>query len=348
MKTRFRLAALLGALLALAAGCGKKSPVPIDDPPAGPPDTTEYALADRTPGEGSVVRCTLRTERAYRWIVKDAAGKETAEPAETTVKEEVSYRETVDAFPDGARRPTKARVTIDKWSPPRAEAKGGPPPRVPDLKIDKPEPEPPVEGRELLVAKAGGDGRYDFRAADGKPLGDGARLFLARLFGDDHDPFAARDFLPEKPVRVSATWEVSIRPLMRTLNQPGALVQFDREKSKGRGKLVRVYEKDGRKYARVELTAEAVPTSSMKGQKGVTVNELGLSAKWEIDLCIDGSRHDLFATGTYEVLIDFAHEGEGSSRSTTKGTVTISEIEEKVGKAANPAKPGGEPPGAKK
>lgn len=315
MQLRFSFAALFCALLALV-GCGKK------DSEGGGGDTTEYTLNVRTPGEGSSLRGTLKIDMALTIDVKDKDGRSIPEAKGRDIKKEVAYRETIETFPDGVKRPTKSRVTIDKWEKSKdafGAAKGG--------GFGK------IVGREIVIEKR--NGFYDFRPADNGGLDPGARLFLDKRYQDYFESFNVQDFLPGKPVRLYSSWDLPVKRLVKALGE-AAMVPFDEGKSKGSGKLTRVWDKDGRKYGRIELTAEIVMKSP---EKGIELKEGKVQLGWVVELCIDGSKHDVSATATVDSSIEFTSPKEGSGKVKVKGTMTITEVEEKIGKAAHPPAP---------
>jgi hypothetical protein len=269
MKTRI-LPALLAALL--LAGCKKKGGGEPDDP-------TEYTLDARIPGEGSGLRGSFKIDMKINVDARDQAGKPIPEAKGMDVREEIGYRETIEKFPDGAKKPTRSRFRIDKWE----KAKG-------DVGITKDEVMSRIVGRDILIEKQP-SGIYDFRAADNGPIAHDVHIFLDKRYSDLYEGFNILDFLPGKPVRKYATWDIPIKRMTAAMGS-ALNVPFDQQKSKGSARLTSVFEKDGRKYGRIEMTANIVPNFPA----GVSVKEAKIDLKWTLELCIDGSRHDVLAT----------------------------------------------------
>lgn len=311
---------LCGTLIVLLLGCGKKDE---DGGGGGGGDSTEYTINVRTPGEGSSLRGTLKVDLKMSVDVKDNNGKPIPEAEGKDIKEEIGYRETIDAFPDGSKRPTRSRITIDKWE----KAKGA-------QGLSKDGVMPKIVGREITVEKIGGF--YDIRATDNGGIDPGLRLFLDKRYQDFYDTFNVHDFLPGKPVRLYSSWDLPVKKMLKALGSEAGGFPLDESKSKGSAKLTRVWDKDGRKYGRIEMTANLVLRIP---DKDVTVKDSKIAVNWAVELCIDGSKHDVSATATVDISFDIASAKQGSGSVKMKGTVALTEFEEKVGKAANPAKP---------
>jgi hypothetical protein len=252
--------------------------------------------------------------------VRDASGRPIPEAKGQDIKDEISYREIIDTFPDDAKKPTKARVHIDKWEKEKGTVGFGNP-GVRDR----------IVGREIIIEKR--HGFYDIRAADNDPINHELRMFIDKRYSDLYEGFNILDFLPGKPTRTYVSWDIPVKRLVSAMGQ-AANFPFDAKKSTGKGQLTGVFDKDGRKYGRIELTANIVP--DFPG-KDVAMQEAKIDLKWTVELCIDGSRHDVKATANIDVVMAFSHAREGSGRVTAKGVVVIAETEEKIGKAAKPA-----------
>jgi hypothetical protein len=316
MKRPSVLGLLVCGLLALV-GCGKKSDSDGTDGGGGgggTPDPTEYTIALRTPGEGSTVRGLVNYERTIWRDSRDAAGKSRANSTNQTAKEETGFIETIGAFPDGAKKATKARVKIDKWWRDRAGSV-------------KPELAPRVIGSEVTV---------ELRK-DGYAIGpcDGALVaFLRKRYQNPDEEFDARDFLPEKPLKTGVPWDVPILPLLSSFPGVPSFGYNSKKPTTAAGELVRVEERAGRKYGRIRLKASVTPGAIMVGD---TLKEGRFDVEWVIDACIDGTRHDIRAWGTVDFLLDIVEREGGTLKMTIKGTLAVNETEETIGAAATPA-----------
>ncbi|MCI0702024.1 MAG: hypothetical protein L0241_13155 [Planctomycetia bacterium] len=315
MKARYPLGLLICGLIVLV-GCGKKDETDSGSG-GGSSDTTEYTLKVRTPGEGSQLRGSVKIEMSMSLVARDPNGKRLPGKEKTT-KEEIGYSETIETFPDGAKKPTKSRAKIDKWV---KDKNGG---------ITKEEVMKRIVGRDIIIEKQ--FGTYNIHAQDGGPIDPEVYIFLDKRYQEAYEGFNIHDFLPDKPVKIGTTWPIPIERLVKAMGN-AANFPFDAKKSTGSGKLLRVDDKDGKKYGRIKLEANIVPKIS---EKDVAITDMKVEMNWIIDLCIDGSRHDITAKATVEVSVKFSDPKEGTGKAEVKGTITISEIEEKIGKAANP------------
>lgn len=140
-------------------------------------------------------------------------------------------------------------------------------------------------GKAIVVEK-GADG-YTF-TADGKPLTGKAAEVLAKEFNaamDAHDPDSLR---PPKPVRVGDTWALDAKKVTEGFGVSG--LTPDPEKSSASGKLLRVYDRDGRRYGVTEVTIEVAVTKLTEGTK-VAPLQPGAAVAMTVteDGCLDGT-----------------------------------------------------------
>jgi hypothetical protein len=172
----------------------------------------------------------------------------------------------------------------------------------------------PWQGRKVPFELA--DGKLTSKA-EGKPLPKDAVAVLekqaAARFIDTVLPL-----LPEKAVEVGDTWKVPAKKAVSGLKVP-----FDEKHTEASGKLIKVYEKGGVKFAVVELQASV----ALKGVDGGK-----LDYKVRIDAAIDGKstrgsyRADLTITGARPIEVK---ERKLTANGTTRGTVTLEVSEQK-------------------
>src|SRR5262249_51907008 len=89
--------------------------------------------------------------------------------------------------------------------------------------------------------------------AEGKP-----ELTADELSVVSERPKAKQDaiFVPETPVKVGGTWNIKIKDLAGTFDNGFPESSVDVDKSKAEGKLLRVYEKENRKFGILQFTVQ--------------------------------------------------------------------------------------------
>jgi hypothetical protein len=242
-----------------------------------------YAIKIKESGKGDVtqVDSTDRTDSQTKFL--DAAGKLLADPngkpvldkAEKTEKV-AAYRETVLEKEPGKRRATRLERHYDKAQ----------------VTTDGKARDLPYQGKTVLIEKK--EGKYHFRIKDGEELeGDDAKQLNEEFNKDADEEFdLQKAVLPGKAVGINDSWKLDLGPLVTSFAR-ATKMQIDADKAEGRGKLVKVYDKDGARFGVMELHLE-LPLKEM----GEGKNKLTLQAgsKWTMDItldgCIDGSRLD--------------------------------------------------------
>ncbi len=151
----------------------------------------------------------------------------------------------------------------------------------------------PYQGRAVLFRNR--DGQPYTAAADGKPAlpREVLERLARRLAGDERKRDLPR---PREPVRVGETWPIDGKEFER-LFFPGV----DTSRTSGRGKLVRVYRKDGKRFGVLEYRFSYVAP----GRQGEG------PARGEITLVLDTPIDGSAAIGRMTL----------KSRATQKGTV---------------------------
>ena len=180
------------------------------------------------------------------------------------------YTEEVVTKPAGAKRPTKLRRTYETAE----ETKNG---EKQDLDL---------AGKTVVVEKAG-DG-YTITVDGKEPTGPAADV-LKKEFAKEKQ-VNDEDMLPKEPVKVGGTWAIDLGPLAK--DAAGEL-EFDAAKSKGAGKLVKVYDKGGKKFGTMEITIElALTKAGPAGQQLDLKAGSKMTMTGTVDTCIDGSRNE--------------------------------------------------------
>jgi hypothetical protein len=134
----------------------------------------------------------------------------------------------------------------------------------------------PHEGKKVLFEKT--NKGWEVSAEEGKPLPSGTVKELSKQASqsilDSLTPL-----LPNRAVKVGETWSVSGKQAQAI--SPGA--EIDTKRSKGSGKLVKVYRKGKRLFGMLELNAELVLVVPGKG------SEMKITLEGTADAVIDGS-----------------------------------------------------------
>jgi hypothetical protein len=130
---------------------------------------------------------------------------------------------------------------------------------------------------ETVVFELNKEGKYVARAEGKNALGDEDRKNLEEDLNRDGraaDPLQA--LLPDKAVKVGDSWEITGKKLASFWGK-GA----DAAKSRGKGKLVKVYKKGEKQWGTIEVSAEiALEADKMPAKADLTMT---------LDVAIDGS-----------------------------------------------------------
>lgn len=233
-------------------------------------DDGPVTIKIKHPGPGDRVKET-KTETTTNKVSFTVMGMDMSKDEQTASN--MVYVEEVVTRPVGAKRATKLKRTYETAT----LTKDG-------EKIDL-----GLVGKTVVIEKK--DAGYDI-TVDGKAIDGPAADVLKKEFKKEKQ-VNDEDMLPKNPVKVGGTWKIDMAPLAK--DAAGEL-DIDVAKSKGTGKLIKVYDKGGHKYGVVEITLELVLTKI--GGEAQTI-ELKDGSKMTVtavlDSCIDGSKSD--ATG---------------------------------------------------
>lgn len=255
MKHILRLTAL-GLMLGLT-GCGavKEStknkgvavlPARGESDKSLAPGSAEYTIKfkykdiykDSNPGDVAHIievrasEATLSTTHADGKILKEDHSK----ASETFV-----YTQTILEKPDKDKPPTRLRRQYE-----RAEKKDG----------DK-TTRMGFHGKTVLIEKK--HGKWGFHYEDGPELALEDAVIVYRDF--HHDETVAEEGgltelqLPKKPVKVGETWPLDAVTIAKK-SEKASLFPLDAAKAAGTGKLLRVYQQNGRQFGVLELTMD--------------------------------------------------------------------------------------------
>jgi hypothetical protein len=240
-----------------------------------------YAIKFKEPGKGDVTQVDSTDKSDSHNQLLDSAGKLLTDPngkasldSAETVEKVAAYRETVLEKEPGKLQPTRLERHYD-----RAQVKTGGKTR--DL---------PYQGKTVLIEKK--DGKYHFRVKDGAELEGDDAAQLDEEFNKGSDEEFLKAFLPGKAVAVNDSWKIDMGPLVTAYARANKL-DIDADKAEGKGKLVKVYEKDGARFGVLEVHLELPLKGMGEGNKKLP---LQAGSKWTMDVsadgCIDGSRLD--------------------------------------------------------
>ena len=115
-------------------------------------------------------------------------------------------------------------------------------------------------------------------------------------------------FLPRKAVKVDETWKLDVTQLARDFTKDGK-IETDETKAKGSGKLLKVYQKDGKQFGVFELTVEVPVTALINDGNKTPTKEGKITIKLERDGPIDGTLGET----TIKAQFDGAIKGEISA-----------------------------------
>lgn len=181
------------------------------------------------------------------------------------------YVEEVVTRPAGAKRATKLKRTYETAT----LTKDG-------EKIDL-----GLAGKTVMIEKK--DGGYDI-TVDGQAVDGPAADVLKKEFNKEKQ-VNDEDLLPKEPIKVGGTWKIDIGPLAK--DAAGEL-DIDVAKSKGTGKLVKVYDKGGHKYGVMEITVELALTKIGGEAQAIELKDgAKMTVTAVMDSCIDGTKADV-------------------------------------------------------
>jgi hypothetical protein len=258
MRTAWKLLTIAAMIL---TGCGKedkKPSSPAGGTPAAPSAPATYTIKlKRFPDVGKSVVITGTEKITGTVKVTDSTGKVLNEGKEKA--DEVSEKKYTQTILEGdGARPRKYKEEYEKaiaHSAPR-----------------------PLQGR-TVVYELKGD-KYEV-TVEGEPALDAKDL--KELTDKANKPDLNAAVTPKNPVKTGETWPIDVQVLAKALGEGQDL---DAAQSKADAKLVRVYDKDGKRFGVIELHLKA----AFKSMQGMAFDPpLVIEMQGTLDTAIDGS-----------------------------------------------------------
>jgi len=182
-------------------------------------------------------------------------------------------------------------------------------------------------GKTVLVEKKGD--KYKF-TVDGEELAEDDAEDLEKEFNKkDEFPLENEDFLPGKPVKLGDSWAVDAEKVVKSFGEDSPMI-LDAKGTKLSGKLVKVYQKDGKQFGVIELTL-LLAVKEMKLDGNATPMKPGskITGTVTLDVCIDGTSH----AGSEKATLKFDLSGEiPNGKIAITGNVVMLKSQEEVGK----------------
>ena len=290
------------ALLLLVGGLG------VLTLPASGRDEPTYAimLKKEAAGDRTKVASTDAGDVRFRLEVM---GQELDKGEKKTLRQ--VYTEEIVEKPAGAKKPTKLARTYQTAT----ATKDGK--RTTHI----------YQGKTVRIEKKGE--KYVFTADGTEITGDDAEELESEFNKKDDIPLDDEDLMPDKPVKVNETWTVDAKKITAAF-EGGGLFTLDPAKTKVTGKLVKVYDKGGKRFGVIELTMTlAVKELKIDNQELPMKPGSKVTAATTFDLCIDGTAH----AGTEKSAMTFDLHGEVPNGTiAVTGTVKLDKVVEDVGK----------------
>ena len=242
-------------------------------------DDGPVTIKIKQPGPGEKVKET-KTETTSQKISATVMGMDMTKEEQAVSK--FVYTEEVISKPAGAKRPTKLRRTYE----------------TAELTKDGEKQDLDLAGKTVVIEKAG-DG-YTITVDGKEPTGLAADI-LKKEFRKEKQ-VNEEDLLPAEPVKAGGTWKIDLAKFAKDAADE---LEIDVAKSTGTGKLVKVYDKGGKKFGVMEITLD-LALNKLGGDGGQQV-DLKPGSKMKLvavlDGCIDGSSADV--TGKVTTTGDF-------------------------------------------
>jgi hypothetical protein len=247
------LTAVAGLFAAAPAGAQEKYAIKIKE--SGQGDSFVYSIAESG-------KSTTKAVDANGGVLKDSA--------ESKGKTYV-YAVTILEQKAGDKRATALRRSYEKASTTRDDQ-----PKVSDL-----------EGKTVLIEKKGD--KYTFRFEGGAELTAAQAAELDQDFNKRKSTVSDEDMMAKNPVAVGESWNIDPAVFLKGIGSEEDTKVYDPTKAKLTGKLVRVYEKDKRRFGVVEFDIEIPFKANLEVEKGNKIVGGNVVMKATFDGCIDGS-----------------------------------------------------------
>jgi hypothetical protein len=173
-----------------------------------------------------------------------------------------------------------------------------------ERKVDGTRQTLPYQGKTLQIHKKNGTFVFEIEGDD-VIYGKEAEELTEEFTKGGFTKLVAEPFLPRKAVKVNDTWKFDVAPLARDFSKDGK-IDVDDTKSKGSGKLLKVYQKNGKQFGVFELLIEFPVTHLNNDGTKTPTKEGKITIKLERDGCIDGTLEE----STVKVNFDGDIKGE--------------------------------------
>jgi hypothetical protein len=229
----------------------------------------KYTIKLKHSGAGDVSLHAREQTKAETVVVTGPDGNVLQEKKQTTVEVNKYQEEIIEAT--AGKRPTKAKRIYSEAT----------------KKTDDATEKRSYHGQTVAIEKK--DDGYHF-SIDGKELtgeeaGDLPQAFDPKKPGDQE---LEQLLVPGKPVAVGESWNIDSKNLTKLLGEDEkAAKSLDLAKTKGTGKLVKAYKKDGRQFGILQYRIE-VPVKALEGEHPCR-DGAKLVLSIDVDSCIDGS-----------------------------------------------------------
>jgi hypothetical protein len=237
--------------------------------PALAPASETHEIKFKQAAKGQVTKVDEQESTESTVVVVDPDGKKIADQKQKTGKVFV-YQETTLERPEGAKQAASLKREYEK-----ARTKTG----------DK-EETLSYEGKTILIEKKGD--KYRFSIEGGKELAAEEAVDLDAEFNKAAD-VDMRRLQPDKAVEINESWKLDANPIIKDLMRGDESITFDAAKSEATGKLLEVYEKDGRKYGKIVFHL-SFPIKELNAKEKMKVQpDAKMTMTINLDGCIDGS-----------------------------------------------------------
>jgi hypothetical protein len=144
----------------------------------------------------------------------------------------------------------------------------------------------PFQGETVSIDKKAGS--FSFQIDDGEAVEGEDAKELQEEFNKGGAGKLLEVFMARKAVKLNEPWKLDVAMLAKDFSKDGKL-DIDAAKSTGSGKLIKVYQKNGKQYGVIELTISmAVSHLNHDDKKTPTKDGSKIVITLEADRCIDG------------------------------------------------------------
>jgi hypothetical protein len=176
-----------------------------------------------------------------------------------------------------------------------------------ERKIDGTRHTLPYQGKTLDIRKKNGTWVFEIEGDD-VIFGKEAEELTEEFVKGGVTKLVSEPFLPRKAVKVNDNWTLDVVHLARDFSKDGK-IETDDTKAKGSGKLLKVYEKNGKQFGVFELAIEVPVTALINDGNKTPTKEGKITIKLERDGPIDGTLGET----TIKAHFDGAIKGEISA-----------------------------------